>query len=107
MSKEQTSVCSQTCVCGVALGSSAALTSQCHYHPSSTSCKTKVALHCMQAHLLRINMGNIHFEQQKYPSAIKMYRMALDQVPLTSRSVRNRILRNIGVAFMKVGQYQV
>ncbi|KAL0039331.1 hypothetical protein WJX79_003743 [Trebouxia sp. C0005] len=59
-----------------------------------------------QAHLLRINMGNIHFEQQKYPSAIKMYRMALDQVPLTSRSVRNRILRNIGVAFMKVGQYQ-
>ena len=57
--------------------------------------------------MLRINMGNIHFEQQKYPSAIKMYRMALDQVPLTSRSVRNRILHNIGVAFMKVGQYQV
>lgn len=52
-------------------------------------------------------MGNIYFEQQKYPAAIKMYRMALDQVPLTSRSVRNRILRNIGVAFMKVGQYQV
>ena len=52
-------------------------------------------------------MGNIYFEQQKYPAAIKMYRMALDQVPLTSRSVRNRILRNIGIAFMHVGQYQV
>lgn len=56
---------------------------------------------------MRINMGNIYFEQQKYPAAIKMYRMALDQVALTSRSVRNRILRNIGVAFMRVGQYQV
>ena len=52
-------------------------------------------------------MGNIYFEQQKYPAAIKMYRMALDQVPLTSRSVRSKILRNIGVAFMRVGQYQV
>ena len=52
-------------------------------------------------------MGNIYFEQHKYPSAIKMYRMALDQVPLTSRSVRSKILRNIGVAFMRVGQYQV
>ena len=69
------------------------------------------SLHChqvsLQAHLLRINMGNIYFEQQKYPAAIKMYRMALDQVPLTSRSVRSKILRNIGVAFMRVGQYQV
>ena len=84
--------------------------SQSHYKVPATSQnlhKPKIALHCMQAHLLRINMGNIHFEQQKYPSAIKMYRMALDQVPLTSRSVRNRILRNIGVAFVKVGQYQV
>lgn len=61
----------------------------------------------LQAHLLRINMGNIYFEQHKYPAAIKMYRMALDQVPLTSRSVRSKILRNIGVAFMQVGQYQV
>lgn len=52
-------------------------------------------------------MGNIYFEQHKYPAAIKMYRMALDQVPLTSRSVRSKILRNIGVAFMRVGQYQV
>lgn len=57
--------------------------------------------------MLRVNMGNIYFEQQKYPAAIKMYRMALDQVPLTSKSMRNKIVRNIGIAFMKVGQYQV
>lgn len=30
----------------------------------------------------RVNMGNVYFEQGKYPSAIKMYRMALDQVRL-------------------------
>ena len=68
---------------------------------------TVALLSFLQAHLLRINMGNIYFEQHKYPAAIKMYRMALDQVPLTSRSVRSKILRNIGVAFMRVGQYQV
>jgi hypothetical protein len=37
---------------------------------------------------LRINMGNVFFEQKKYSSAIKMYRMALDNVPSTSRGVR-------------------
>ena len=26
-------------------------------------------------------MGNIYYEQKKYPSAIKMCRMALDQIP--------------------------
>jgi intraflagellar transport protein 88 len=33
-----------------------------------------------QAGRLRVNMGNIYYEQKKYPQAIKMYRMALDQV---------------------------
>lgn len=36
---------------------------------------------------LRVNMGNIYYEQKKYPNAIKMYRMALDQVPNTSKEV--------------------
>ncbi len=36
---------------------------------------------------LRINMGNAYFEQKKYSTAIKMYRMALDQVPPTSKEV--------------------
>ncbi len=40
---------------------------------------------------LRINMGNVFFEQKKYSSAIKMYRMALDQVPSTSKEVRARV----------------
>lgn len=33
-----------------------------------------------QSGRLRVNMGNIYYHQKKYPTAIKMYRMALDQV---------------------------
>ena len=29
----------------------------------------------------RVNMGNIYFKQEKWTAAIKMYRMALDQIP--------------------------
>eukprot|EP00199_Chlamydomonas_sp_CCMP681_P001067 CAMPEP_0119114344 /NCGR_PEP_ID=MMETSP1180-20130426/47219_1 /TAXON_ID=3052 ORGANISM="Chlamydomonas cf sp, Strain CCMP681" /NCGR_SAMPLE_ID=MMETSP1180 /ASSEMBLY_ACC=CAM_ASM_000741 /LENGTH=751 /DNA_ID=CAMNT_0007102849 /DNA_START=106 /DNA_END=2357 /DNA_ORIENTATION=- len=55
---------------------------------------------------LRINMGNVYFEQKKYSSAIKMYRMALDQVPATNKESRFKIMRNIGLSFVKMGQYQ-
>jgi intraflagellar transport protein 88 len=51
-------------------------------------------------------MGNIYFEQKKYSNAIKMYRMALDQLPATSKEVRFKIMRNIGTAFVRMGQYQ-
>ena len=37
---------------------------------------------------LRVNMGNIYVEQKKYPQAIKMYRMALDQIQDTHKGVR-------------------
>jgi intraflagellar transport protein 88 len=60
----------------------------------------------MQAGRLRVNMGNIHFEQKDYPAAIKMYRMALDQVPTTSKEIRTRIQRNIGNAHVRMGAYQ-
>ncbi|KAL3662972.1 hypothetical protein V7S43_011916 [Phytophthora oleae] len=55
---------------------------------------------------LRVNMGNIYFEQQQYPTAIRMYRMALDQIPNTSKEVRYKIKRNIGAAQIKLGHYQ-
>lgn len=34
------------------------------------------------------DMGNIYYEQKKYPNAIKMYRMALDQIPSTTKGLR-------------------
>ena len=37
-------------------------------------------------------MGNIYFEQEKYAQAIKMYRMALDQIPSTNKEIRCALL---------------
>jgi len=68
---------------------------------------------------LRVNMGNIYFKMAdvmgksnqagihgKYTNAIKMYRMALDQIPTTAKEIRFRILRNISIAFIRLGQFQ-
>ncbi|KAJ3304292.1 Intraflagellar transport protein 88 [Kappamyces sp. JEL0829] len=59
-----------------------------------------------QSGRLRVNMGNIYFEQGKFSQAVKMYRMALDQIPNSNRDFRVKIMRNIGNAFVKMGQYQ-
>lgn len=59
-----------------------------------------------QSGRLRVNMGNIYYEQKKYPQAIRMYRMALDQIPSTGKELRYKIIRNIGNAFVKLGQFQ-
>ena len=74
---------------------------------------------------LRVNMGNIYLKQKKYMQAVKMYRMALDQVPTSHELIRSvkmilvrvtdrftccvscraKILQNIGLVFVKMGQY--
>lgn len=41
------------------------------------------------AHRLKINMGNIYYKQGQYHQAIKMYRMALDQVPSSQKNLRS------------------
>lgn len=41
-----------------------------------------------QSNRLRVNMGNIYFQQQKYAQAIKMYQMALDQMPAVNKDLR-------------------
>jgi len=40
-----------------------------------------------QSGRLRVNMGNIYYSQKKYPQAIKMYHMALDQIPNSGKEV--------------------
>ena len=54
---------------------------------------------------VRVNMGNVHFNQKDFPKAIKMYRMALDQVPANQRGLRMKITRNVATAFIRMGQY--
>ena len=55
-----------------------------------------------QSGRLRVNMGNIYYEQKQYDQAIKMYRMALDQIPSTNKMTRLKILYNISITFIKI-----
>jgi len=50
-----------------------------------------------QASRLRVNMGNIYFEQKKYPLAIKMYNMAWDSAMPQNKEMRMKIKKNIGL----------
>ncbi|KAI3356058.1 hypothetical protein L3Q82_017320 [Scortum barcoo] len=54
---------------------------------------------------LKINMGNIYAKQKMYPKAIKFYRMALDQLSNAHKELRIKIMQNIGVVFIRLGQY--
>ncbi|XP_075054953.1 intraflagellar transport protein 88 homolog isoform X2 [Mixophyes fleayi] len=54
---------------------------------------------------LKVNMANIYFKQRNYSKAIKFYRMALDQIPGAHKEMRIKIMQNIGVTFVKTGQY--
>jgi len=53
----------------------------------------------------RVNMGNIYYKQEKWTVAIKMYRMALDQIPNNVQAIRFKIMRNIGHAFFRMHQF--
>ncbi|KAK3914387.1 Intraflagellar transport protein 88-like protein [Frankliniella fusca] len=54
---------------------------------------------------LKLNMGNIYLKLSDYDKALKMYRMALDQVPTTHKELRIKIMHNIGVLFVKMSQF--
>jgi intraflagellar transport protein 88 len=54
---------------------------------------------------IRVNMGNIYYRQQKYQNSIKMYQMALDILPNTSKEMRFKVTKNIGHAYVKMGDY--
>ena len=45
-----------------------------------------------QSGKLRVNIGNIYVEQKKYSQAIKMYRMALDQISNSKQMYTHKVL---------------
>ncbi|KAK1745059.1 tetratricopeptide repeat protein [Skeletonema marinoi] len=53
---------------------------------------------------LRISMGNIYYAQHDYPSAIKCYEMALDQLSKDDQAIRSKLRWNIGNAFFRSGR---
>uniref|UniRef100_A0AAY4DRZ6 Intraflagellar transport protein 88 homolog n=1 Tax=Denticeps clupeoides TaxID=299321 RepID=A0AAY4DRZ6_9TELE len=54
---------------------------------------------------LKVNMANIYFKQKNYPKAVKFYRMALDQISNAHKEMRIKIMQNIGMVFIRMGQY--
>ncbi|XP_053963874.1 intraflagellar transport protein 88 homolog [Anastrepha ludens] len=64
--------------------------------------KNKMFPHVNQ---LKLNMGNIYYKMGLYTKAIKMYRMALDSVPTNLKQLRLKITHNIGIIFVRMGQY--
>ncbi|XP_059417730.1 intraflagellar transport protein 88 homolog isoform X5 [Carassius carassius] len=54
---------------------------------------------------LKVNMANIYFKQKNYTKAIKFYRMALDQISNAHSAMRIKVMQNIGVVFIHMGQY--
>ncbi|XP_068184612.1 intraflagellar transport protein 88 homolog isoform X3 [Antennarius striatus] len=54
---------------------------------------------------LKVNMANIYVKQKNYPKAIKLYRMALDQSSNAHTELRIKIMQNIGMVFVHMGQY--
>ena len=58
------------------------------------------------AQRLRVNVGNLYFAQGEYTQAVKAYRMCLDHLAaIGMREVRGRVMSNVAVCFLKLGQY--
>lgn len=62
--------------------------------------KNKVLVHGAK---VKINMGNIYYKQNNPTKAIKMYRMAMDQLNNTNRDLRLKLMHNMGIIFLKMG----
>ncbi|XP_066250634.1 intraflagellar transport protein 88 homolog [Euwallacea similis] len=58
------------------------------------------------AYRLKVNMGNLYLKQGHFQMAVKMFRMALDQVPSSQKNLRIRIMHNIAMVFVKMGQWE-
>jgi intraflagellar transport protein 88 len=52
---------------------------------------------------VRINMGNVYYAQSDFSSAIKMFKMALDQIRKDESSLTHKIFRSIGNSFFRLG----
>ncbi|CAF3860357.1 unnamed protein product [Rotaria sp. Silwood2] len=54
---------------------------------------------------LRINIGNIFLRSKQYTKALKMYRMALDQIPEQNADLKFKVRENIAATHILMGQY--
>ncbi|GIQ84568.1 hypothetical protein KIPB_006087, partial [Kipferlia bialata] len=55
---------------------------------------------------IRVNVGALHYKQERYQDAIKYWRMALDQIPRARETLRVRISLNIVKALILLERWQ-
>jgi len=59
----------------------------------------------IQHHRIRVNLGNILFQQGNYKSAITEYKKAIDKVSKDNKELRANIMKNIALTHIKMGNY--
>lgn len=59
-----------------------------HSHCSQRTAYSSFLIHADKRFSFQVNIGNIHFKRKEYNKAIKMYRMALDQIPAVQKTLR-------------------
>jgi intraflagellar transport protein 88 len=59
----------------------------------------------IQVARVRVNIGNIFYEEGKYKDAIKEYQKAYDKISRDNKVLRANIAKNIGLAQAKLGLY--
>ena len=55
--------------------------------------------------LIRVNIGNLHFQEGEYCEAIKMYKMAVDMVPAHFELIKFKIRKNIGRCHVQLREF--
>lgn len=55
--------------------------------------------------LIRVNIGNLHFQEAEYCEAIKMYKMAVDMVPAHFEQVKFKIHKNVGRCHVQLREF--
>ena len=76
-------------------------------HSKALGCYKYILEHKLshQPAQMRFCMGHIYLQQKRHTTAIKMYRIAFDQTPISSKSQRMKIMAQIGEAFMLDNNY--
>lgn len=55
--------------------------------------------------LVRVNLGNLHYQEGEYTAAIKMYKMAVDMVPAHFEQVKFKIHKNVGRCHVQLREF--
>jgi len=59
----------------------------------------------IQHHRIRVNLGNIFYQQELYKPAITEYKKAIDKISKDNKELRANIMKNVAMTHIKMGNY--